>query len=111
MTLIDGDGKTGPSPVSLLLESVGACTAADVVDILRKGREDVQGLIVEVSAERRGQPPRYVKRLTLRFRIQGPVSRKKAERAVDLSLETYCSVFHSMRKDLSLDVEVEVEPA
>lgn len=109
VTTIDGDGEAGPSPISLLLESVGACTAADVVDILRKGRENVEGLSVDVVALRQSQPPRYVKRLELTFRIRGDVSRRKAERAIDLSLEKYCSVFHSLRKDLGLDVELVLE--
>ncbi|MFQ5747620.1 MAG: OsmC family protein [Gemmatimonadota bacterium] len=109
ITAIDGDGEAGPSPVSLLLESVAACTGADVVDILRKGREKVEELAVEVVAMRQTGHPRYVKRLELTFRIRGDVPRRKAERAIDLSLEKYCSVFHSLRKDLALDVELVLE--
>jgi putative redox protein len=107
-TAIDGDGAAGPSPVNLMLESLGACAAADVVDILRKGRQDIRGMAVKVSAERRAESPRHVKRLEMKFRIKGAVDLEKAQRAVDLSLEKYCSVFHSMRMDISLDVEVEV---
>lgn len=110
VTAIDGEGKDGSTPVGLLLQALGACTAADVVDILRKGRAELRGLTVEVAAQRRERPPRYLKSVALRFRLRGPVSRAKAERAVNLSLETYCSVFHSLRKDLGLDVEIEIEP-
>ena len=106
---IDGDGQQGTSPVNLLLEAVGSCTAADVVDILRKGRQDLQGLTVEVSAERREEHPRSVKRLMMKFKIRGPVEETKARRAVDLSLEKYCSVFHSLRFDITLDTEIVVE--
>lgn len=107
-TEIDGDGRTGTSPVDLLLESIGACAAADVVDILHKGRQELQGLQVRVGAERRTEPPRYIRKLELAFRIQGPVDPTKAERAVNLSLEKYCSVFQSLRMDIGLDVRVEV---
>ena len=103
---IDGDGKQGTSPVNLLLQSVGSCTAADVVDILRKGRQDLKGMTVEVSAERREEHPRSVKRLVMKFKIRGPVEETKARRAVDLSLEKYCSVFHSLRFDIALDTEI-----
>jgi len=108
ITSIDGNSIEGTSPVDLFLESVGACAAIDVVDILKKSRQDVQGMAVEVEATRKEEPPRYVKRLEFRFRIKGPVDQKKAERAVDLSLEKYCSVFHTLRMDISLDVDVKV---
>jgi putative redox protein len=107
---IDGNGDLGTSPVDLLLESVGSCAAADVVDILKKGRQDIQGLTVEVSADRREEHPRKVKRLVMKFRIRGAVDEGKAQRAVDLSLEKYCSVFHSLRMDIALDVDVVVSP-
>ena len=107
---VDGNAENGTTPVDLLLESVGACAAIDVVDILKKSRQELQGMAVEVEATRREEPPRYVKRLEFRFRIKGPVDQKKAERAVDLSLEKYCSVFHSLRMDINLDVDVKIVP-
>lgn len=109
VTAIDGGAEQGTTPVDLFLQSVGACAAADVVDILRKSRQEVQALVVEVEATRREDPPRYVKRLDFRFRIKGSVDQSKAERAVDLSLEKYCSVFHTLRMDIMLDVDVQVE--
>lgn len=105
---IDGSEEQGTSPVNLLLESIGACAAIDVVDILRKGRQDLQGMTVEVSADRRAEHPRSVMRLSLKFEIRGPVNEAKARRAVDLSLEKYCSVFHSLRMDIALDTEIVV---
>ena len=107
-TSIDGDGQAGPSPVNLLLESVGACTAIDVVDILQKGRQEIRGMHVEVGAERRSETPRAVTSLFMKFRIEGNVDMPRAQRAVDLSLEKYCSAFHSLRMDVSIDTEVEV---
>ncbi len=107
-TIIDGDGQAGPSPVNLLLESVGACTAIDVVDILQKGRQEIRAMHVVVSAERREETPRAITSLQLRFRIEGDISRARAERAIDLSLEKYCSVFHSLRMDVSVDTELEI---
>jgi len=109
-TSIDGDGQAGPSPVNLLLESVGACAAIDVVDILQKGRQEIRGMHVEVGADRREEVPRAVTRLFLRFRIEGDVPEPRARRAVDLSLEKYCSVFHSLRMDVAVDTEIEIVP-
>ena len=110
ITVIDGNSESGTAPVDLMLQSVGACAATDVVDILKKSRQEVLGMAVEVEATRREEPPRYVKRLDFRFRIKGPVDQKKAERAVDLSLEKYCSVFHTFRMDIQVDVEVKIIP-
>ena len=107
---IDGDGRQGTSPVDLLLESVAACTAADVVDILKKGRQDLHSMTVRVEGDRRDEAPRYVKRVRLKFQMTGDIDEAKAQRAVDLSLEKYCSVFHSLRMDLAVDTEIEIAP-
>lgn len=109
-TAIDGDGQVGPSPVNLLLESVGSCAAIDVVDILQKGRQEIRGMHVEVGADRREEIPRAVTRLYIKFRIEGDIPEPRARRAVDLSLEKYCSVFHSLRMDVSVDTEIEIVP-
>ena len=109
-TAIDGDGQSGPSPVNLLLESIGACAAIDVVDILQKGRQEFHAMHVEVAAERRSEIPRAVTSLYLKFRIEGDIAEARAQRAVDLSLEKYCSVFHSLRMDISVDTELEIVP-
>ncbi len=111
VTAIDGRAQTGPSPVDLLLESVAACVGIDVVDILQKGREDLRGLAVEVEGQRQESAPRYVKQLSLRFVLRGDLNRGKVERAVDLALEKYCSVFHTFRKDMGLDIEIDIRPA
>jgi len=107
---IDGDGRQGTSPVDLLLESVASCAAADVVDILKKGRQDLQSMTVRGEADRSEEAPRYVKRVRLKFRMTGDVDEAKAQRAVDLSLEKYCSVFHTLRMDLAVDTEIEIAP-
>lgn len=109
MVAIDGNGMHGTTPVDLLLEAVAACTAADVVDILKKGRQELRSMTVECTGERRDDAPKYVKRLQLVFRIAGDVDEVKAQRAVDLSLEKYCSVFHSLRMDLGVDTEIHIE--
>lgn len=110
-TTIDGDGEAGPSPVALLLESVAACMAIDVADILIKGRQDLRGLAVDVAAHRMDEPPRYVRWLRLEFTVVGAVSEAKTRRAVELSFSKYCSVYHSLRPDIEVEWEVVVRPA
>lgn len=102
-TAIDGHGEHGVSPVAMLLESLAGCMGSDVVEILRKGREELRGLELRATAIRREKPPRRITAVGLEFLIDGPVSRDKAERAVQLSLQTYCSVWHTLRDDIELE--------
>lgn len=109
VTSIDGEGGLSPSPMELLLASVGGCSGIDVVEILRKGRHEVEALEVEVEGTRRSEAPRAYTDLRFLFRIEGEVPRSAAERAVELSLEKYCSVFHTLREDLEVETEVRLE--
>lgn len=101
-TPIDGRGKAGPNPVALLLESIAACMGSDIVDILKKGRQDLRGLVIEIEADRMEEPPRYIHAIRFVIRVAGVVEEAKARRAVELSFETYCSVWHSLRDDLDV---------
>lgn len=105
---LDGGTHTGFAPTEALLSSVGACMGIDVVLILEKMRTRLEGLSITVDGERAPEPPRYFRRMRLRFEIRGDVPRDKAERAVSLSLDKYCSVFHSLRNDIEVDTVVEL---
>lgn len=107
--VIDGKRDASPAPTDMLLAAVGACAGIDVVDILEKGRQEVRGLTVTVIGIRRPDPPRYFESLHARFVVRGDVSEAKAKRAVDLSFEKYCSVYHTLREDLRTSWEVVVE--
>ncbi|NJF24777.1 OsmC family protein [Thermococcus sp. Bubb.Bath] len=84
-------GEGGISPMKLLLLSVAGCTAYDVVMILQKMREPVEGLEVEISGERREEHPRIYNKVHLHYRIKGNVNPEKAKRAIELSQDKYCS--------------------
>ncbi|AAL81512.1 osmotically inducible protein OsmC [Pyrococcus furiosus DSM 3638] len=84
-------GEGGISPMKLLLLSVAGCTAYDVVMILRKMREPIRGLRVEIEGVRREEHPRVYKEVTIHYKIYGKVDEKKARRAIELSQEKYCS--------------------
>ena len=106
---LDGDTESGLSPTEALLSSLGACMGIDVVIILEKMRVGLEGLSITVEGERVAEPPRYFHRMRLQFRIRGDVPRDKAERAVKLSFEKYCSVFHTLRNDIDIDTETVIE--
>ncbi|MDH3668250.1 MAG: OsmC family protein [Paracoccaceae bacterium] len=84
--------KPGPSPMELVLIGTGGCSAFDVVHILEKGREAVEDCVVELDAERAGTDPKVFTRIHMHFVVKGRgLSAKKVERAVNLSVEKYCS--------------------
>lgn len=107
---IDGDSVAGPSPVEALGLALASCMGVDVADILTKGRHDLRALTTEVIAERAPEPPSRFTAVELRFRVSGDVPAAAVERAIALSHDKYCSVWHSMRQDLPFTTSYEVLP-
>jgi len=106
--LIDGDKEVGLSPMETLLASLATCMGADVVSILQKMRTDLRALTIGVIGERNPEPPRYYRRIELTFSVVGDVPLDKVEKAIDLSREKYCSVFHSLHQNLTVGHKVSV---
>lgn len=106
----EGGGRNlAPRPLELLLAGTGACTAYDVVLILKKGRHDVQGCEVKVTAERAASIPHVFTQLTLHFIVSGRhLPKEVVERAVHLSHDKYCSATAMLGKTASIAIQVEV---
>ena len=102
--VFDGDGVTGISPVQALALGLGSCMGVDIVMILTKGRHDLRGLRVRLRGTRAEGPPSYFTGFTVQFEVTGPVPDAAIERAIALSRDTYCSVWHSLRRDTPLEV-------
>lgn len=100
--LVDGDSAAGPSPVQLLAFALAGCMAADLVHILTRSRVPPRGVQVTFTGERAEQDPRRFVRIGLRFEVSGDVPAEKIERALALSRERYCSVWHSLQPDIEL---------
>ena len=106
---IDGDNGTAPGPMLTLLLAAAGCTSADVVLILEKMRVQLASLSVEAEGVRRDEDPRRYDAIHFRYRISGEgLDDAKAERAVSLSVEKYCSVMHTLAPDLAISYDVEV---
>jgi putative redox protein len=99
---LDGDSREGPSPVQALAMSLAGCMSTDVAHVLQKGRHAFEAIRSEILAERAQSDPHRFLRVTVRFVVTGPVPREAVERAVALSRDRYCSVWHSMREDIEL---------
>ena len=104
-----GGGDHGPRPMEMLLLGLGGCSAVDVVHILQRGRHDVTGCEVDVSAERADQPPKVFTAIHLHFRVTGRGLREAAvRRAVELSSEKYCSASIMLGKAAAITHDFEV---
>ena len=98
---VDADSKTAPGPVETLLNALATCSAVDVLDVLTKRRTPAERLMVNVTAARRTEAPRRVKRLDVEFVIDGAgIQAEQAERAIQLSFEKYCTVAASLAPDI-----------
>src|SRR5436309_10269618 len=108
--VVDSAGGAGPSPVQTLAFALAGCMGMDVVHILRKGRLDLRGLKISLVAERAQQEPHRVTAVTIDFAVTGNVPDAQVQRAIDLSRDKYCSVWHSMRQDIPLQTTFAVTP-
>ena len=110
MTL-DSGSTAGPSPMQTLAFALAGCMAMDVVHILQKGRHDLRGLRVGLTGLRANEEPRRFTEVALHYTVAGDIPSEPIERAIALSREKYCSVWHSMRQDIALNVTFTVTPA
>ncbi len=107
--VLDGDGEAGVSPVQALAMSLAGCMGTDVALILQKGRLPLKSLRAHLVGERATDPPRRFLRIDLKFEVTGEVPADKVERAIALSRERYCSVWHSLRPDVEFTTSFEVQ--
>jgi putative redox protein len=101
--VIDGDNTAGPGPMLTLLLAAAACSGSDVVAILEKMRVVLRQLRIEVRGVRREQEPRRYTAIHFGFQLAGDgLDEARARRAIDLSLEKYCSVVASLAPDITI---------
>lgn len=106
--VLDGDSVGGPSPVQTLAFSVAACMAMDVAAIVTKGRHPLAAFDVKFVGHRAQDHPHRLLAIELHFSLRGQVPAAAVERAISLSRDKYCSVWHSMREDIELTTTFEV---
>ncbi|NVK22029.1 MAG: OsmC family protein [Kangiellaceae bacterium] len=109
--MFGGEGDYA-SPMETLLMSVGACASIDVVMILEKARQNIKGCQCQLESERADEPPRRFTAINLHFVVTGEdLSVKHVQKAVDLSVEKYCSVMHSLDKQMPITATFDIVPA
>ena len=98
-----------PNPVQALLASIAACEGMDVISLLRKKRQKVTAYEIRMSGERAPDHPRRFTAIELVHEVTGHgVQRAAVEDSLRLSLEKYCSVYHSLRPDITFTHRIEI---
>src|SRR3989442_2602767 len=108
----EGETREGPSPFETVVLAAGGCTAVDVVEILQKQREPVEAFRVEVESQRAKGPPAVLEKLQLTYILRGPKKEANVQRAIELSMEKYCSVNIMLKRaGVEVTTSYRIEPA
>ncbi len=107
---IDGTRETGPSPVQTVAFALGGCMGIDVVDVIEKGRFALKAVTCEMRVFRANETPRKITGVELHFRVTGDVPDDRVARAIALSHEKYCSVWHSLNPAIDFKTSFSVHP-
>lgn len=105
-----GGGNNGMRPMQLLISALGGCSAIDIISILKKQRQDLKDIKVELNAEReKDKKPALFTNINIHFNLIGNVDYSKAKKAVELSMEKYCSVSRILEKTVNIQYSFEIE--
>jgi len=109
---IDSDRASNKAagPMELVLMALGACTATDVVSILKKKRQKLESLEVICSGQRASEPPTVWIKLEVLYRLRGVLDEAAVKRAIELSEKKYCSVSAMLQKTATLTWRHEILP-
>ena len=108
----DAAGNTGPKPIELVAVALAGCTAFDVINILRKKRQDVTGYEVKVEAEQTPDPPQVFTRIRIHHIVSGvDIAENALQDAIHLSESKYCSVGAMVKLSAEIETTYEIVPA
>lgn len=106
----DAQQQWGCAPTETLLLSVAACMGIDMVSFLKKMKVEIRSYKMDIVGERNPTPPQYYTSMEMIISVTGTgLTARRLERAISLSQEKYCSVYHSLRKDLKMKVDYTFE--
>lgn len=106
----DAHVQWGCTPTESLLLSVAGCMAIDCVSFLQKMKAVISEFKINITGERNPTPPQYYKSMEMVIHVSGKnITPRKMDRVISLSQEKYCSVYHSLRKDLKVKVSYVIE--
>ena len=107
---LDGKRTAGPSPVQAVAFALAGCMGIDVVDVLEKGRLPFKALSCDMNVFRVAEAPKKITGIELHFTVTGEIEADRVSRAIALSREKYCSVWHSLNPAIDFKTSFTVHP-
>lgn len=107
----NGGHGAGASPIELFLMGAAGCASYDVVSILKGMRVELEDYRLEAVASRRDEEPKSFETVELHFHLYGEVDRAKAERAVALSIDKYCSAMAMLKPGVAIERKITIHNA
>ncbi len=104
-----GGGESGFRPMQLLLISLAGCSAIDILNILYKQKQHIDHFSVDVFAERENDVPSLFKNINLKIIVSGTLSEVKLVKAIDLTRNKYCSVYHILKETSTIEYSYEIQ--
>lgn len=101
-----GGLDTGPRPTEMLLHATAACTGIDIVSILHKMRLPLEKFEMEIDAVRATEHPMRFTSIHILYVIEGEIPEERVRRAIELSVDRYCSVSHSLNASLTYSYQL-----
>lgn len=98
----------GARPMQVLLMSLGACSSMDVLSILKKMREEVTGYSVEIKGDRADAVPAVFTKIHVHYQLKGQLNSNNVARAIQLSMEKYCSVTKMLEPTVEITHSYEI---
>jgi putative redox protein len=106
---LGGENK-GLRPMQLLLAGIGSCSAMDIVSILKKQKQQLEDIKIIIDGQReKDKIPSLFEKIHVHFILTGELDEKKAKRAIDLSMNTYCSVIKIIEKTAHITYSFELK--
>jgi putative redox protein len=106
---VPGTPRKGPSPMEMVLIGTGGCSAVDIIEILKSMKEPVEGVIIDLDAERADSMPKVFVKLQMNYTVLGDVDLAKAEQAVKMSADEYCSASIMIGKTAKITRTVQIQ--
>lgn len=104
-----GGTNKGVRPMEMILMSLGSCSSIDIISILEKGRQDLRDIKINIKAEREENAvPSLFTHIHVHYILIGNISPQKAERAIDLSMNKYCSVAQILKHTARIEYTFEI---
>lgn len=103
-----GGEDLGARPMQLILMALGGCTSMDMLSMLAKMREDVTSYKVTVNAERATEHPMVFTKIHVHYILAGKLKKENVEKAINLSMDKYCSVTHMLNKTATITHSFEI---